>query len=145
MNLTSSDYPFGRASAKGDATVLARGDFQLILTVTVCEGGDADSDGLCGLDDPCPSDDQNDADSDGLCESVDVCPNDFDNDADSDGLCESADSCPNDPNNDADGDGLCVSSDPCPGENPNDMDSDGLCDIGYDPCVLSLNGTSSGE
>ena len=114
--------------------------------------GDADSDGVCDADDPCPLDEQDDSDGDGVCDSDDICPGGDDsvdgdndgvpdacdpcpidpfNDLDSDGVCDSDDNCPTVPNanqQDVDADGLGDACDACPADNPDDSDGDGVCD-----------------
>ncbi|RME05915.1 MAG: lamin tail domain-containing protein [Deltaproteobacteria bacterium] len=64
------------------------------LMAPVCACPDADNDGICDADDPCPGDADNDADGDGICGDEDACPNDADNDADGDGICGDLDNCP---------------------------------------------------
>jgi hypothetical protein len=95
---------------------------------------DEDGDGLGRECDECEMDPDNDADFDGLCADEDPCPLDWLNqDADQDGLCDQDDDpCPTDPTNtDTDGDGACDDTDPCPTLNPDDPDGDGACGTTY--------------
>ncbi|MCB9851674.1 MAG: autotransporter-associated beta strand repeat-containing protein [Phycisphaerales bacterium] len=98
------------------------------VRVTPCS--DADSDGVCDVNDPCPNDNPDDTDGDGVCDSNDACPGFDDNaDADSDGVPDGCDVCAGGNDNmDSDNDGVADFCDPCPNDNPNDSDSDGVCD-----------------
>ena len=121
---------------------------------------DADGDGTCDAEDPCPDDhlDQcvpcSDSDGDGICEEFDICPDDPTDachdctDFDEDGICDVVDPCRDDPTDtcsectDVDADGLCDDVDPCPFDPANqcggcvdqaDPDGDGLPTCA-DPC-----------
>lgn len=85
-----------------------------------CAGGDADRDGLCDGEDPCPEDATDDADGDGVCAPEDTCPEGNDaEDADGDLVPDGCDLCPGAEDVDGDGDGQCDTTDPCPGDATN--------------------------
>jgi len=97
----------------------------MLLTAALFTGGceellpicldDADGDGICGSDDPCPIDATNDEDGDGVCGSIDICEGHDDAlDADEDGIPDGCDVCPDDAGNDDDEDGICAADDYCP-------------------------------
>ncbi len=69
-----------------------------------------------------------DTDGDGICDLNDNCPttyNPLQIDSDFDGIGDDCDACINDPENDADGDGYCVDVDNCPTiYNPSQSDTD---------------------
>lgn len=119
-------------------------------------GGDADADGVCGLDDVCPDgDDSVDADGDGTPDDCDGCPEDAtkvsrgecgcgvpDGDDDGDGVADCNDRCPGgDDNSDMDGDGVADFCDNCPGAvnvDQSDGDGDGVGDV-CDNCPGAAN------
>lgn len=85
-----------------------------------------------------------DADSDGICDINDNCPttyNPLQIDSDFDGIGDDCDACINDPENDTDGDGYCVDVDNCPtiyNPSQSDIDFDGIGDE-CDNCQTSYN------
>jgi hypothetical protein len=107
---------------------------------------DEDGDGLCAPVDNCPfaaNPDQANADADGLGDACDACPFDFDNDVDGDGVCGDVDNCPFAANPDqanADGDGLGDACDACPFDFDNDVDGDGVCgDVDNCPVIANAD------
>ena len=86
------------------------------LQVNVANGSvtigcpDADQDGICDADDPCPNDPDNDEDGDGVCVPEDLCPTQGD-----EGFGVNQDGCPNSCP-DGDNDGVCDADDQCPNE-----------------------------
>ena len=105
---------------------------------------DSDWDGVCNIDDACPSfDDAIDADGDAVPDACDNCPdapNTDQTDADLDGPGDACDVCPLDPpGSDDDGDGVCDSDDQCEGSPDSaDRDFDGVPN-GCDNCLDVVN------
>lgn len=72
----TSAFAFGAHTISFDSSTVVQSPYCAFPDQTFGAAGcaDADFDGLCNDDDPCPLDAENDGDGDGLCANVDNCP-----------------------------------------------------------------------